>query len=189
VLTVNKRQTCPLSLTGVENGSEHPFYYRGENQKMSLISNLIAKETVIDVEFPDIEGFIVKLVYLGRDDLMKIRNTSLTYKFNKRTRQREEEIDNDKFIEEYSRRAIKGWEGLKVKSLPKLLPVDISSMDPNEDVPYSEEDALDLLKNSTVFDQFVTDAMNDYEQFSIAKKESDVKNSRSTSATTSKREG
>jgi len=146
----------------------------------------MAKETVIDVEFPDIEGFVVNLVYLGRDDLMKIRNSSLTYKFNKRTRQREEEIDNDKFIEEYSRRAIKGWSGLKVRSLPKLLPVDISSMEPNEDVNYSEEDALDLLKNSTVFDQFVTDALNDYEQFSINKKAEDSKNSKSTSGTASK---
>jgi hypothetical protein len=143
---------------------------------MSKISNLIAKETVIDVEFPDIEGFIVQLVYLGRDDLLKIRNSSLGYKFNKRTRQREEEVDNEKFIEEYSRRAIKGWKGLKVKSLPKLLPVDISKMDPNEEVTYTEEDALDLLKSSTVFDQFVTDALNDYEKFSIAKKEADAKN-------------
>lgn len=146
----------------------------------------MAKETVIDVEFPDIDGFVVNLVYLGRDDLMKIRNASLTYKFNKRTRQREEEIDNDKFIEEYTRRVIKGWSGLKVGSLPKLLPVDISSMDSNESVDYSEEDALDLLQNSTVFDQFVTDAMNDYEQFSIAKKADDVKNSKGTSGTTSK---
>jgi hypothetical protein len=143
---------------------------------MSKISNLIAKETVIDVEFPDIDGFIIKLVYLGRDDLLKIRNASLTYKFNKRTRQREEEVDNEKFIEEYARRAIKGWIGLRVKSLPKLLPVDISSMDPNDEVVYSEEDALDLLKSSTVFDQFVTDAMNDYEKFSINKRETDVKN-------------
>jgi len=143
---------------------------------MSKISNLIAKETVIDVEFPDIDGFIIKLVYLGRDDLLKIRNASLTYKFNKRTRQREEEVDNEKFIEEYARRAIKGWTGLRVKSLPKLLPVDISSMDPNDEVVYSEEDALDLLKSSTVFDQFVTDAMNDYEKFSINKRETDVKN-------------
>jgi len=156
---------------------------------MSLIKNLIAKETVIDVEFPDIEGFVVKLVYLGRDDLLKIRNASLTYKFNKRTRQREEEVDNNKFLEEYARRAIKGWSGLKVRSLPKLLPVDISSMNSDEDVPYTEEDALDLLQNSTVFDQFVTDAMNDYEQFSIAKKETDVKNSKSTSAATSKQAG
>jgi len=143
---------------------------------MSKISNLIAKETVIDVEFPDIDGFIIKLVYLGRDDLLKIRNASLTYKFNKRTRQREEEVDNEKFIEEYDRRAIKGWTGLRVKSLPKLLPVDISSMDPNDEVVYSEEDALDLLKSSTVFDQFVTDAMNDYEKFSINKRETDAKN-------------
>jgi len=153
---------------------------------MSKISNLMAKETVIDVEFPDIEGFVVNLVYLGRDDLMKIRNASLTYKFNKRTRQREEEIDNDKFIEEYARRAIKGWSGLKVGSLPKLLPVDISAMDKDEVVEYSEEDALDLLQNSTIFDQFVTDAMNDYEQFSISKKAEDSKNSKSTSGTTSK---
>jgi len=143
---------------------------------MSKISNLIAKETVIDVEFPDIDGFIVKLVYLGRDDLLKIRNASLGYKFNKRTRQREEEVDNEKFVEEYARKAIKGWSGLKVRHLPKLLPVDISGQNADEDVIYTEEDALDLLKSSTVFDQFVTDALNDYEKFSISKRESDAKN-------------
>lgn len=143
---------------------------------MSKISNLIAKETVIDVEFPDIEGFVVKLVYLGRDDLVKIRNSSLSYKFNKRTRQREEEVDNEKFIEEYARKAIKGWSGLKVKDLPKLLPVDISNMNPKDEITYTEEDALDLLRSSTIFDQFVTDALNDYEKFSISKKETDVKN-------------
>jgi hypothetical protein len=143
---------------------------------MSRISSLIAKETVIEVEFPDLEGFIIKLVYLGRDDLLKIRNSSLIYKFNKRTRQREEEVDNEKFVEEYARKAIKGWSGLKVKYMPKLLPVDISTLDPNEEVVYSEEDALDLLKSSTVFDQFITDALNDYEKFSIDKRGNDSKN-------------
>ena len=88
---------------------------------MSKISSLMATETVVDVEFPDVEGFIISLVYLTREDLMKIRNTSLTFKFNKRTRQREEEIDNDKFLAEYTRRAVKGWKGLKVKHLPNLL--------------------------------------------------------------------
>ena len=33
------------------------------------------------------------------------------------------------------------------------------------EVPYSEDDALELLKNSTIFDQFVTDCMNDFEMF------------------------
>lgn len=143
---------------------------------MSKIRNLVAKETTTWVEFPDIDGFEVNLRYLTREDLMKIRNQSLTYKFNKRTRQREEEIDNDKFLDHYAEKAIVGWKGLKVKHLPVLLPVDISSMDANENIDYSEEEALELLKSSTVFDQFVTDAMNDFEQFSKQKAEENAKN-------------
>ena len=107
---------------------------------------------------------------------MKIRNRALTYKFNKRTRQREEEIDNDKFLEGYAEKAIRNWSGLKAKHLPDLLPADISDMDPEEDIEYDEEDAIELLKNSTVFDQFITDCMNDYESFSKKKVEEDVKN-------------
>jgi len=143
---------------------------------MSKIRNLVAKETTTWVDFPDIDGFQVNLRYLTREDLMKIRNQSLTYKFNKRTRQREEEIDNDKFLDHYAEKAIVDWKGLKVKHLPVLLPVDISSMDANENIDYSEEEALELLKSSTVFDQFVTDAMNDFEQFSKQKAEENAKN-------------
>jgi len=32
------------------------------------------------------------------------------------------------------------------------------------------------LKNSTIFDQFITDTMNDFEQFSVKKKETNSKN-------------
>jgi len=143
---------------------------------MSKIKNLIAKETTSWVEFPDIDGFELNLRYLTREDLMKIRNQALTYKFNKRTRQREEEIDNDRFLEAYAEKAIAGWKGLKAKHLPVLLPVDISGMDANEEMDYSLDDAIELLKNSTVFDQFITDCMNDFEQFSKKKVEDDSKN-------------
>ena len=150
---------------------------------MSKIASLHAQETTIEIEYPDIDGFIVSLVYLNRDDLTKIRNRSLTYKFNKRTRQREEEVDNDKFLEEYTKRAIKGWTGLYVKDLPQLLPIDMSTADPNEEISYSETEALELIKNSTVFDQFITDAMQDYEKFTIEAKEQEIKNSKSSSPT------
>ena len=143
---------------------------------MSKIKKVVAKETTSWVDYPEIDGFKVELVYLNREDLMKIRNRALTYKFNKRTRQREEEIDNDKFLEGYAEKAIRNWAGLKAKHLPDLLPADISDMDPEEDIEYDEEDAVELLKNSTVFDQFITDCMNDYESFSKKKVEEDVKN-------------
>ena len=150
---------------------------------MSKIASLHAQETTVDVEFPEIDGFVISLAYLNRDDLMKIRNRSLSYKFNKRTRQREEEVDNDKFLEEYTKKAIKGWKGLYVKDLPQLLPIDMENADPNEAIEYNETEALELIKNSTVFDQFITDSMQDYEQFTIEKKEQEIKNSKSTSTT------
>ena len=143
---------------------------------MSKIKNMIAEQSSIWVEYPDIDGFEVNLAYLNREDLMKIRNASLTFKFNKRTRQREEEIDNDRFLENYAEKAIISWKGLKVKHMPALMPVDISGMDANDDIEYSNEDAIELLKNSTVFDQFITDTMNDFEQFSKKKAEADAKN-------------
>ena len=150
---------------------------------MSKIAGLRAQETTIEVVYPEIDGFIVSLIYLNRDDLTKIRNRSLTYKFNKRTRQREEEIDNDKFLEEYTKRAIKSWKGLHVKDLPQLLPIDMSNADPNEEISYNETEALELIKNSTVFDQFITDCMQDYEKFTIENKEQEIKNSKSSSPT------
>ena len=151
---------------------------------MSKIASLHAQETTIEVEYPEIDGFVISLVYLNRDDLMKIRNRSLSYKFNKRTRQREEEIDNDKFLDEYTKRAIKGWKGLFVKDLPQLLPIDMTNVDASEEINYNEEEALELIKNSTVFDQFITDAMQDYEQFTIENKEQEIKNSKTSSPTT-----
>jgi len=144
---------------------------------MSKISNLIAKETITEIEYPDIEGFFIKVAYLNREELIRIRNASLTYKFNKRTRQREEEIDQDKFLEAYTKKAIRGWTGLYMKDLPQLVPVDLSGANANEEIKYSEEEALELIKNSSIFDQFSTDAMNDLEQFSVKKKEADEKNS------------
>lgn len=143
---------------------------------MSKIKSMLVKETSTWVEYPDIEGFEVNLRYLTREDLLKIRNASLTYKFNKRTRQKEEEVDSAKFIELYAEKAIAGWRGLKIKHLPLLVPVDITGMNPNETVEYTEEDAVEMLKNSTTFDQFVSDTLNDFEQFSRKKAEDDSKN-------------
>jgi hypothetical protein len=143
---------------------------------MSKIKSMLVKETSTWVEFPDIDGFEINLRFVTREDLLKIRAASLTYKFNKRTRQREEEVDSTKFLEVYSERAIADWRGLKVKHLPLLLPVDISSMNLEESVEYTAEDALELLKNSPVFDQFITDTLADFEQFSRKKAEDDAKN-------------
>jgi hypothetical protein len=49
-------------------------------------------------------------------------------------------------------------------------------MDAKESVPYTADDALLLLKNSTIFDQFVTDSLNNFEGFERESKEAAEKN-------------
>lgn len=142
----------------------------------SLINKLQIKEKTVHVDFPDIDGFTVELAFASREALQKIRNKSLVYKFNKTTRQREETVDQDKFLDLYCEHVIKGWNGLKIKHLPELLPVDISGQNKEKEVPYSHEEALALLQNSTLFDQFVTDTMNDLTLFSEEAREAEEKN-------------
>jgi hypothetical protein len=141
-----------------------------------MIKNLMISDKIIEVEFPDSNGFFVNLAYLSRDKLVKIRNRSLVVKFNKRSRQREEEVDNEKFLEEYSREVIKGWRGLTIRELARIMPIETAGSNLDKEVPYTEEDALALLQGSPIFDQFVTDCMNDFELFEREKSDAQIKN-------------
>lgn len=143
---------------------------------MSMIKNLMINDKIIEVEFPDSDGFFVNLAYLSRDKLVKIRNRSLVVKFNKRSRQREEEVDNEKFLEEYARETIKDWRGLTIRELARIMPIETANANLDQQVPYTEEDALALLQGSPIFDQFVTDCMNDFELFERDKADAQIKN-------------
>ena len=62
--------------------------------------------------------------------------------------------------------AIKGWKGLKFKYINLLVPVDVSQFDPEDELAYSKENALMLMKNSSDFDSFVSEKVNDLGNFS-----------------------
>ena len=148
---------------------------------MSVINNVINKNAITEFEFPEIEGFFVKIAYVPREELTKIRKASLEYKYDKKTHQREEVIDDDKFLERYAEKVIVGWRGLKFKHLPTLFPADLSTVDPETEIEYSPEEALQLLKVSVDFDRFVTDTQESLDKFSKVEKEQEVKNLKTSS--------
>lgn len=137
-------------------------------QPVSLKSLLTPSKTV-GIEFPGMEGFEVKLTYLAREELLKLRNRSVKQVLNKRTRAYEEQLDNDKFLVEYSKAVVKGWKGLKYSYLEELLLVDTSEVDPNDELEYTQENAELLLKNSGDFDNWVSDMLGDLENFTKTK--------------------
>jgi len=134
------------------------------NTPVSLASLLTPSKTV-GIDFPGYKGFKVQLCYLGREELVKLRKRCITTQFSKKTRQPEEILDEDKFVVEYCKGVIKGWKGLKYQYLEELLLVDVSALDPEDQLPYTQENAELLMKNSTDFDTWVTETVSDLENF------------------------
>ena len=137
-------------------------------QPVSLKSLLTPSKTV-SVDYPGLDGFTVKLTYLAREELLKLRNRSVTQKLNKKTRAYEEQLDNDKFLTEYCKAIIKGWSGLKYKYLEELLLVDISDVEPDSELEYNQENAEILMKNAADFDNWVSETVGELENFTKGK--------------------
>ena len=95
---------------------------------MELKSLLVDSKTTW-VEFPGLDGFEVELANLSRKELQNIRKNCINNKFNRKTRQFEESLDDDKFVKEFSEKTVKNWKGLKLKYLEDLILVNLEGQD------------------------------------------------------------
>ena len=129
------------------------------------LASLMTPSKTVAIDFACYAGMSVDLCYLAREELVKLRKKCVTTKFNKKTRQPEEELDETKFLLEYCKSVIKGWKGLKYRYLEELLLVDVSALDPEDELPYTQENAELLMKNSSEFDTWVTETVSDLENF------------------------
>ena len=129
------------------------------------LKSLMKPSMTVSIDFPGMNGFSVDLCYLAREELLALRKKCVSKKFNRSTHQAEEIIDDDKFLTEYVKAVIKGWTGLKLSYLEELLLVDTEGMDPDQELPYSLEEAEILMKNSTSFDTWVSESLGDLENF------------------------
>ena len=139
-----------------------------KKETVSLASLMTPSKTVT-LDFPGYKGLKIDLCYLARESLLKLRKKCVSTKFDRKTRQPEEVLDEDKFLEEYCKEVIKGWKGLKYKYLEEFLLVDISELNPEDELPYTEENAELLMKNSSNFDTWVTEVVGDLENFTSNK--------------------
>lgn len=133
---------------------------------LSLKNLLVAsKETTI--EMPGMPGFNIKLAFLSRETLQKLRKkaTKTTYK----NRQPVDQVDDDLFLQIYVNSVVLGWTGLKLKYLADLAPINVEGADPEAELEYSPEEALDLMKASTDFDNFVSEKVSELGNFTATK--------------------
>ena len=135
-----------------------------KKEPISLASLMTPSKTVA-IDFPGCAGMSVDLCYLAREELLKLRKKCISTKFDRKTRQPEEVLDEEKFLTEYCKAVIKNWKGLKYRYLEELLLVDVSNLDPDDELAYTQENAELLMKNSSNFDTWVTETVGDLENF------------------------
>ncbi len=135
-----------------------------DQQPVSLASLMTASKTV-SVDFPGYAGFSVDLCYLAREELLKLRKKCVKTKWDKKTHQPIEELDEEKFLVEYTKGVIKGWTGLKYRYLEELLLVDIGDLDPEDELPFTQENSELLMRNAASFDTWVTETSGELENF------------------------
>jgi hypothetical protein len=129
------------------------------------LSSLMTPSKTVNLEFSGYNGMTVDLCYLAREELVKLRKKCVTTKFDKKTRQPAEILDEDKFLTEYVKSVVKGWSGLKYRYLEELLLVDVADLDPEDELLYTQDNAELLMKNSSEFDTWVTETVGDLENF------------------------
>lgn len=128
------------------------------------------KELMVDtkavwIDFPGCEGFEVQVVNLSRKEMIALRKRCLVTKLDRKTRQMSEELNEDKFVEEFSRSTITGWKGLKLKYLKELILVDLKGQDEEAELEYSEENAQLLVSSSSEFDSWLNEVVFDLNNF------------------------
>lgn len=135
---------------------------------MKSLSAMMVPSAAAWIEYPGCPGFEVQLAHLTKDELMKIRDKSTTPKMNRKTRQMEDEVDSDLFQSLYIEAVIKNWRGLKLKYLNKFVVTNIGDDDPEEELEFSIENAETFMKNAVSFDSWVSDAIEDLENFTTS---------------------
>ena len=134
------------------------------------LKKLMVDTKAVWVDFPGLKGFEVEVANLSRKELNGLRKRCTTTKFDRKTRQAVEDLDEEKFIVEFTHGVVKNWKGLTLAHLETLLLVDISGQDPTKELEYSADNAETLVSSSTEFDTWLNEVVFDLDNFRTGSK-------------------
>ena len=129
------------------------------------LKKLMVDSKSVWMDFPGLDGFSVEVANLSRKELMSLRKKCTSQKFDRRTRQLEEILDEDKFVKFFTKASVKNWKGLTVEHTSSLMLISADEENKDTEVPFSEENAATLVANSTEFDTWLNEVVFDLENF------------------------
>ena len=129
------------------------------------LEDLLLPEKVVTFDFPGCAGLTFDLAFLSKEQLQKVVEKCTKIRIDPKTRQQTEQLDDDLFLSTYVSAIIKGWDGFKFKYLNEFIVWKTAGIDQDDEMDYSEGNAITLMKSSTVFDNWVSDQISDLGKF------------------------
>lgn len=129
------------------------------------LKDLVVDTKAVWIDFPGISGFRVQLANLSRKELTGLRKRCVSSKFDRKSRQVVETLDEEKFVKEFTSAVVKNWEGLTLEGLESLLLIDMGDKDPKQELAYTADNADILVSQSTEFDTWLNEVVFDLDNF------------------------
>jgi len=138
---------------------------------MNIKDILIKEEKTTWIKY--IDDFEVKIRFVPRGEMTRMFERSKSITWDKRDHTKVEKVDSDIFYKNFVDKVIMDWKGLKASTLKKMLPIQVT--DENQEIPFTPENAYELIRGAYDFDLFINNAVVDLENFDREKSEAEKK--------------
>jgi len=140
---------------------------------------MLLPEKVVTFEFPGCEGLSFDLAFLSKESNQALYKKCQRTKFDKQ-RNEVEDFDDVLFLQLYVKSIVKGWKGFKLNYLTEFVLADVGSHG-EEELDFSDENALELMKNSVLFDNWVSKVIADLGNFTTSVSKTKLEDLKDTS--------
>ena len=138
------------------------------------LKSLMIDSKAVWMDFPGLQGFEVQVANLSKKELTGLRKRCTSQKFDRKTRMLNENLDEEKFVIEFTKSVVKGWKGLTLEHVETLLLIEVGQNDPKTELPYTKENAESLVSGSTEFDTWLNEVVFDLDNFRTRKSPEDT---------------
>tara|TARA_B110000211_G_C13760897_1_gene413098 strand:+ start:44 stop:448 length:405 start_codon:yes stop_codon:yes gene_type:complete len=129
------------------------------------LKDLSIETKSVSVPFAALPGFNVTIGYMSKPVTRRLAKEATESKMDGGGNIISD-FNNETFMEAFCKESVKGWEGLTYAMAAQLLLLDEDKIDDlNKEVVFSHDNALHLLKESTIFDNWINERVNDLSTF------------------------
>lgn len=131
------------------------------------IQSLIKKDTSAlrtQVEYK--AGIVFTLAYVSREALTALSQKCIVFKYDPKTKVREQTVDGKKFSQAFAGAAVVGWSNVTPRSLSHIVPLEaVAESDMDTEITFSVEGLLDLIAAAYELDVFLQESAVNAELF------------------------